>query len=60
MVRRVEGRDRLEKWPDRNCVTFNKNKCKVLHQEWNNPMQQYRPRAHVREEAALQKRILGS
>lgn len=34
MVSTVEGSDRLEKRPDRNCVTFNKNQCKVLHQEW--------------------------
>ena len=34
--------DKLEKWADRNLVKFNKSKYKVLHLEWNNPMQQYR------------------
>jgi len=31
--------DRLEKWADRNLITFNK-KCEVLHLVRNNPMNQ--------------------
>ncbi|KAK4832908.1 hypothetical protein QYF61_026551 [Mycteria americana] len=34
--------DNLDKWADRNLLKFNKSKCKVLHWEWNNPMQPYR------------------
>ncbi|KAK4825525.1 hypothetical protein QYF61_000038 [Mycteria americana] len=33
--------DRLEKWADRNLMTFKKGKCKVLHLGRNNPMHQY-------------------
>lgn len=31
---------RLEKWVDRNFMKFNKGK--ILHLEYNSPMQQYR------------------
>lgn len=33
---------KLEKWAERNPVKFNKVRGKVLHQECNNPTQQYR------------------
>ncbi|GAB0186379.1 mitochondrial enolase superfamily member 1 [Grus japonensis] len=34
-------RDLRQKWPDRNCMKFNKGKCKVLHLGRNNLMHQY-------------------
>lgn len=34
--------DKLEKWAERNPVKFSKVRGKVLHQECNNPTQQYR------------------
>ncbi|GAB0202845.1 mitochondrial enolase superfamily member 1 [Grus japonensis] len=34
--------DRLEKWADKNLVTFNKERCEVLHLGRNNPMHQYK------------------
>lgn len=34
--------ERLEKLADRNLKEFNTGKCKVLHQGWNNQMQQDR------------------
>ncbi|GAB0177311.1 mitochondrial enolase superfamily member 1 [Grus japonensis] len=33
--------DRLETWPGRNLVKFNKGKCRVLHLGRNSPMHQY-------------------
>jgi len=47
--------DKLKKWADRNLLKFNESKCKILHQDWNNPMQQYRPWHTVYEEALQQR-----
>ncbi|GAB0183750.1 AN1-type zinc finger protein 5-like [Grus japonensis] len=37
---RLEQLDKLEKWAEMNLMKFSNGK--VLHQEWNNPTQQYR------------------
>lgn len=37
-----KDQDKLEKWPGSNQLKLSKGKCKALHLEWNNTMQQYR------------------
>ena len=45
----LEGRDAtqrdldgLERWAYANLVEFSKAKCKVLHQDWDNPKQRHK------------------
>lgn len=41
-VNLLEEQDRLEEWPNKNLMKFNKHKCKVLHLAKHNPGVQHR------------------
>jgi len=47
--------DRLESWVQRNLMKFTKAKCRVLHLERNNPMQQYRLGAALLESSSAER-----
>lgn len=38
-----EDLERLEEWVNRNLMKWKKCKCKILHLEWTNPVQQRGP-----------------
>jgi len=47
--------DRLDCWAQRNLMMFHKGKCKVLHLEMNDPMDQYRLRADMLQSSSVER-----
>jgi len=47
--------DRLESWAERNLMSFNKVKCRVLHLGRNNPMHQYRLRTELLKSSSVER-----
>ncbi|KAJ7417273.1 rna-directed dna polymerase from mobile element jockey-like [Willisornis vidua] len=51
--------NRLEKWAGKNCLKFNKGKCRTLHLGRNNPLHQHRLRADLLESSSVEKDLRG-
>ncbi|KAJ7423506.1 rna-directed dna polymerase from mobile element jockey-like [Pitangus sulphuratus] len=47
--------EKLERWTEKNCLKFNKDKCRILHLGNNNPMDQYRLGADLLESSSVDK-----